>query len=109
MSNSYDIGQQVICQAVFTLVSTGALVDPTTAVFFQYKNPAGTITTETRPFGGPDGAVARLSEGVYTATVTIPNPPTTGMTGLWYYRWYSTGTGTAADEGVFNVVSSEFD
>jgi len=103
VSHSYDIGQQVICQAIFTLVSTGALVDPTTAVFFQYKTPAGVITTETRPFGGPDGAVARLSLGTYSATVTIT------AAGIWYYRWYSTGTGMAADEGVFNVVSSEFD
>lgn len=97
------MGQQVICQGIFTLVSTGALVDPTTAVFFQYKTPAGAITTATRPFGGPDGAVARLSIGRYTATVTIT------AAGIWYYRWYSTGTGMTAGENVFNVVGSEFD
>lgn len=99
MSNSYDIGEQVICQATFTLVSTGAVVDPTN-VFFQYKMPNGTITSWQF---GVDPQVANLSTGIYTATVNIT------AAGIWYYRWYSTGTGMTADEGVFNVVSSEFD
>lgn len=102
MSHSYDIGQQVICQGVFTLVSTGALVDPTN-VYFQYKTAEGTITTWQYI---ADPQVARLSAGTYTATVTIT---AAGLTGPWYYRWYSTGTGMAADEGRFDVVSSEFD
>ncbi len=103
MSNSYEVGEQVICQGVFTLVSTGALVDPTN-VFFQYMVPTGSATgTITTWQFGVDPEVAQLSTGVYTATINITRA------GLWYYRWYTTGTGMAATENVFNVVSSEFD
>lgn len=103
MSNSYEVGEQVICQAIFTLVSTGAVTDPTN-VFFQYKTPTGSGTGIITTWQyGVDPEVAKLSTGTYTATINITRA------GEWYYRWYSTGTGMAATENVFNVVSSEFD
>ena len=99
MAHSYYVGNQVICQAVFTLVSTGAVVDPTN-VYFQVKNPAGTITTY---HYGVDPEIARLSVGTYTATINITDD------GIWYQRWYSTGTGMAAAESRIDAKPSEFD
>jgi len=99
MSHSYDVGDQVICQALFTSAATGAAVDPTD-VYFQVKDPSGNITTY---HYGVDPEVAKLAVGQYTATVNIDEA------GIWYYRWYSTGIGMAAGENVFNVKSSEFD
>jgi len=101
VANSYYVGNQVICQAVFTLVSTGALVDPTD-VYFQVKvpEPPGTITTY---HYGVDPEVARLSVGTYTSTINITDD------GIWYQRWYSTGTGMAAAESRIDAKPSEFD
>lgn len=99
MSHSYDIGDQVICQAVFTTAATGAAIDPT-AVFFQFKTPSRVITTYQHGVGVE---IQRLATGQYTVTINITEA------GVWYYRWYSTGTGMAAGENVFNAKSSEFD
>lgn len=99
MSNSYDIGDQVICQAVFTSASTGTVVDPT-HVYFQIKDPSEHITSYEY---GVDPEVAKLAAGQYTATVNVDEA------GLWFYRWYSTGDGQAAGENRFDAKSSEFD
>jgi len=99
MSHSYDIGNQVICQAAFTYADTGVVIDPTN-VYFQFKTPARVITSYQYSV---DPEVARLSEGVYTATVNVT------QAGDWFYRWYSTGIGMAAGENRFNAKSSEFD
>ena len=99
MAHSYYVGNQVICQAVFTLVSTGALVDPTD-VYFQVKEPGGTITTY---HFGVDPEIANPSVGTYTATINITDD------GIWYQRWYSTGTGMAAAESRIDAKPSEFD
>lgn len=99
MSLSADVGDAVICQGIFTTAATGAAVDPTN-VYFQTKTPSGTITTYTY---GVDPEVQRLAVGQYTATVSAT------ADGDWYCRWYSTGTGQAAEEIKFNVKSSEFD
>lgn len=99
MANSYDIGDQVVCQGTFTDGTSGALVDPTN-VFFQFKDPSGAITTYEY---GVDPELQKLSTGVYSATVEPDDD------GDWYYRFYSTGTGKASGENRFNVKSSEFD
>jgi len=99
MSHSYDIGDQVVCTAVFTNATTGAAIDPT-AVFFRIKTPSGTITTG--QYGG-DPEIDNPSVGTYT------RPNTVTERGIWYYRWYSTGTGMAAGEGRFDAKNSEFD
>lgn len=101
MAHSYYVGNQVICTATFTLVSTGAAVDPTN-VFFQVKmpEPPGTITTYQF---GVDLEIANPSVGTYTATINITDD------GIWYQRWYSTGTGMAAAESRIDAKPSEFD
>ena len=99
MAHSYDIGDQVVCTAVFTNAATGALVDPTD-VYFKIKTPLGVITAY--HYGvGPE--ITNPSTGTYQIGVTITEH------GIWYYRWYSTGTGMAAGENRFDVRNSEFD
>jgi len=98
--NSYDCGDQVILEGTFTVATTGALIDPTN-VFFQYESPTRPVTRVTWQFG-VDPEVTNPSTGVYQVTLT------TDATGDWYYRFYSTGTGTGAGEGAFNVKSSRF-
>ena len=75
-------------------------MDPTD-VYFQIKDPAGTITTY--HYGDPAGDIARLSAGTYSSTINITDD------GIWYQRRYSTGTGTAAAEGRIDALPSEFD
>ena len=100
MSHSYDIGDQVICTAVFTNATSGALVDPT-AVYFQIKNPSTGAVTEYQY--GVDVEVLNPTTGTYTIAINVT------VHGIWFYRWYSTGTGMAAGEGRFDAKSSEFD
>ena len=100
MSHSYDIGDQVVCTAVFTNATTGAVVDPT-AVYFQIKNPVTSAITTYQY--GVDPEVLNPTTGTYTIAVNVT------VHGIWFYRWYSTGTGMAAGEGRFDAKSSEFD
>jgi len=99
MSHSYDIGDQAILTAVFTIAATGAAIDPD-AVYVQIKTPSGVITSYQY---GVDIEVENPSVGTYTIDVEVTEH------GIWYYRWYSTGTGMAAGEGRFDAKSSEFD
>ena len=100
MSHSYDIGDQVVCTAVFTNATTGAAVDPT-AVYFQIKKPVTSAITTYQY--GVDPEVLNPTTGTYTIAVNVT------VHGIWFYRWYSTGTGMAAGEGRFDAKSSEFD
>ena len=99
MSHSYDIGDQAVLTAVFTNATSGAAIDPT-AVYVQIKTPSDVITTYQY---GVDPEVTNPSTGTYQISVSITEH------GIWYYRWYSTGTGMAAGEGRFDAKSSEFD
>ena len=98
--HSYDCGDQVITEATFTVAATGALIDPTN-VYFQYRAPTHPVTLVTWQFG-VDPEITNPSTGVYQVTLTV------NASGTWNYRFYSTGTGTGAAEGAFNVKSSEF-
>ena len=98
--HSYDVGDQVKCEAAFTNATTGAAVDPTN-VYFQIKNPqTQAITTYTY---GVDPEITNPSTGSYAISVNAT------IHGIWFYRWYSTGTGMAAGENSFSVKDSEFD
>lgn len=74
-------------------------VDPTT-VTFQVLSPAGATTSYTY---GTDAEVIRADTGDYYVDY-VPD-----QSGRWFYRWASTGSGTAiAMEGDFVVVRSPF-
>ena len=95
--NQYSKGDLVRCSAAFA-TSAGAATDPT-SVRFQVRNPAGTTTEYVY---GTDAQLVRSSAGSFYVDVNA------NMVGTWRYRFYSTGTGQAADEGAFKVKDSWF-
>lgn len=95
--NQYSKGDLVRCSASFA-DSAGAATNPT-AVLFQVKTPAGTTTTYVY---GTDAQLVRPSTGNYYVDVDA------SQVGTYHYRFYSTGTGQAADEGSFRVKDSNF-
>ena len=94
--NTYQKGDLVRVSGTFTN-SAGTAIDPS-VVKFSYKNPAGTTTTLTY---GTDVALVKDSTGNYHVDVDA------SLTGPWYCRFFSTGTGQAADESKF-LVNSDF-
>lgn len=90
--NAYDIGDLVRMTGTLEAVD-GTNVDPTTVVC-KLKKPSGTVTTYTY---GADLYPVRSEAGVYYLDYT----PTEA--GDHWYRFISTGTGQAADEGRFYV------
>jgi hypothetical protein len=97
MANTYDKGDLVRLSASFT-TAAGAALDPT-VVICQVKSPAGTTTSYTYGVGE---TIMRESMGHYHIDLSA------SIAGTWHYRWYSTGTGQAADEGYFTVARGEF-
>ncbi len=97
MPNTYEKGDLVRVSAVFT-TAAGANLDPT-AVLCQVRRATGATTTYTYL---TDAALVKDSSGHYHVDVDANGE------GLWYYRWYSTGTGQAADETTFSVEASAF-
>lgn len=95
--NEFDIGDAVRCSAEFRNLA-GALTDPTT-VSVSVKTPAGVITTKVY---GTDAEVIRESAGKFYIDVDAT------AAGVWFYRFFSTGTGKAAAERQFNVKKSKF-
>jgi uncharacterized protein YfaS (alpha-2-macroglobulin family) len=97
MSTTYDKGDSVRCSATFQN-SSDAAIDPTT-VTFKYKDPSGNLATL---IYGTDVTVVKDSTGHYHVDVNAD------QSGTWHYRFESTGTGQAADEGTFEVAESDF-
>jgi uncharacterized protein YfaS (alpha-2-macroglobulin family) len=95
--NTYDLGDLVRCSGAFTNASDAA-VDPDT-VLFQFRTPSGDITTYTY---GVDAELVRDSLGNYHVDVDA------NEVGEWWVRFYSTGSGQAADELSFEVSESRF-
>lgn len=95
--NQYSKGDLVRCTATFA-TNAGVATDPT-AVIFQVSDPAGTTTTYVY---GTDTQLVRSATGMYYVDVDA------NRSGTWRYRFYSTGTGQAADEGAFKVKDSWF-
>lgn len=91
--NTHDLGDQVRVSVVFTEVATGDAVDPS-VVKCSVRDPDGTTTTYVY---GTDDEVVKTSTGNYYMDVDADTY------GTWYYRWFSTGTGKAGDESLFNV------
>lgn len=95
--NKHDLGDLVKVTGTFTDPdNSDAAIDPT-VVKLSFRNPAGTVTTWT--YGG--GEITKVSTGVYTANIDA------NAAGRWYYRWWSTGTGQAAEEQSFQVVGGK--
>lgn len=95
---AYHVGDLVRIAGAFT-DSDGDAVDPT-AVFAKYKNPSGNVTTLEYLV---DAALVKDSVGNYHVDINADEA------GTWRYRFYSTGTGQAANEDRFTVNDSEFD
>lgn len=91
--NTYNRGTKVRVSAPFTLVSSGAALDPD-VVKLSVKTPAGVVTTYTY---GTDAEVVRDSVGNYHADLEATE------SGTWYYRWFATGNGMTGDEERFEV------
>lgn len=90
---AYAIGNLVRCTAEFRdPTGLDALVDPST-VTFKLKTPTGTATTSTPTHD---------STGRYHADVNVTEA------GTWSYRFESTGTYQAAQEGTFYVEQGAF-
>lgn len=96
--NSYHIGDVVRVSAEFT-DADGEYLDPTD-VYFQAMKPDGTLAADYEY--GVDAEIVRTAVGRFYCDVSVDT------TGLWRRRWWSTGTGAAADEGKFLVKESAF-
>lgn len=87
----YEVGDLVRTSVQFK-DAAGSLLDPDN-VYLKVQNAAGTETSVTPTHD---------STGKYHYDISATAP------GRWYYRWYSTGVGQAADEGSFVVKESKF-
>lgn len=95
----YTQGQLVRLSAAFT-DAAGAAADPT-SVTFRHRpvSVAGsTSTTHTYPSVGTE--IVRDSIGKYHIDVSMDDP------GTHYWRWESTGSAQAADQGELRVIKA---
>lgn len=92
---TFSKGSKVRLQVTFVDVA-GVVVDPD-LVFLQYIAPGAAVVTKTYP-----ADITRVSVGVYRIDLDAT------ASGRWDWRWYSTGSGQAADEGFFLVSASAF-
>lgn len=93
MADTFDEGDSVKVTGTYKDAAE-ALHDPG-AVFLDIDWPDGTNQTFEYTV---DAEITRESLGLFNATFD-----TAGKPGRWFYRWYSTGVGQAADEGEFVV------
>lgn len=94
--NSYDFGDLVYVKGEFTDKDTGDPLDPTT-ISITVRSPSGVITTYLYL---TDSEVVRDSTGIYHAAIDATE------SGMWYYRWWSTGSGQASDEQRYEVLEA---
>lgn len=93
MYETYDLGDRVQVKAVFTNAETEGAVDPD-VVNVSIRSPDGEVTTLVYL---DDADVVRTGAGIYTLSIDA------NQAGTWYYRWWSTGAGQAAEERRFVV------
>lgn len=94
---SYDKGDLVRCIGTFKDLD-GAALDPT-SVTFKLENPSGAVTTYVY---GIDAQLVKTATGIYRVDVDASSP------GRYWYKFYSTGTGQAAEEKDFAVGNGRF-
>lgn len=95
--NTYDKGDLVRVTGVFYDIND-ALIDPT-VVRFKFSVPGAAATTYVY---GTDTQLVRASAGRYYVDLSVT------VVGIWRFRWESTGTGQAAEEGEFVVPVGNF-
>lgn len=96
MANQWSVGALVRCDGEFK-DAAGDYQDPT-AVFFKFKVHGGAVTEYEYEYG-VGGQLVKDDTGRYHVNVDAASE------GRWYYRFYSTGTGQAANEGWFLAVT----
>jgi hypothetical protein len=94
MSDHYDLGDLVNLTVSFQTGS--AYVDPST-IQLKVEDPDGLLST----FVYGSGGIMKLSTGHYFYNLFA------NKRGQWWYRWYSSGTVTQADEDHIIVDPSE--
>lgn len=94
MPNTYDIGDSVTLTASIAATS-GGMIDPT-SLFLTVKWPNSTVGS----WGYPD--FTKVATGHYTYNVNCLN-----LSGNYWYRWSSTGSGQAAEVKNFLVRDNE--
>lgn len=90
---TFDLGDLVRVSGAFTQVSNGAAIDPT-VVKLSIRAPNVATVTYTYLSGV---VIVKDSVGNYHADIDANDD------GTWHYRWWSTGTGQAAQERQFEV------
>lgn len=93
--DTFSLGSLVSATGTFTTTNGGAATDPTT-VKVSYKDPSGNLTTKTY-VTDPEVDIIKDSAGVYHINIDADKA------GLWWVRWWSTGTGQASFESEFVV------
>ena len=102
MPNTYDIGDLVICKALFIDVDTGAPQDPT-VVTFKFKEPDDSVTTRVFP-----AAITKVAVGHYESSVDI-SAALARPQGEWFCRYAGSGAvGQSAAEWRFIVRATHF-
>jgi hypothetical protein len=94
IGRNFDMGQRVRVNAVFT-TSLGTAADPAVVKFSCRAQALGFTTTLVH---GTDASLEKHSTGTYSVDID-----TTESGGLWDWKFYSTGTGAAADSDQFYV------
>lgn len=82
---SYHVGDKITIYGTWTNAA-GVATDPG-SIFAKYKDPAGTVTTYTYSV---DAELVKDSAGIYHVDIDADEA------GMWYYRFYSTGSGQAS-------------
>lgn len=98
MAAYYDKGELVRCSCSFINRATSAAVDPASVVC-KYTKPGQATTTLTY---GTDNALVKDATGLYHVDLNA------NVSGVWTYRWESTGANQGAIEGSFEVRGSAF-
>lgn len=96
----YNQGDLVHATGAFTDPNNGdAYIDPT-VVKLSIKDPSGNVTTSIY-LGAGTPTIVRDAAGRYSAAIDADEA------GVFYYRWWSTGTGQAAEEKSFQVTAPQ--
>ena len=95
MAVSYTVGDLVRVQGTLS-DAAGVAIDPT-SLLIKVRDPSGVVATLTYP-----ADITQSATGVYIADINIDDD------GCWRYRFESSGTGQAAQEGFFIVEKSRF-